>query len=205
MKILLVSATQLEIQEYVLSAPHHDILITGVGLHAAVFELTRLLHHNRYDLVIQAGVAGAFTASKLKLGDVVAVEKDAFGDMGAFEEKQLLSLQQLDLSTEKEWWGNSNPLLKKLAFPTVKSITISTIADDDTYINALIDKWSPDIESMEGAALHYVCTKLNMPFLQLRAVSNFVGERDKNKWMLAGAITNLNNAVKKLIESLSKK
>lgn len=205
MKILLVSATQLEIQEYVLSTPHHDILITGVGLHAAVFELTRLLHHNRYDLVVQAGVAGAFTGSSLKLGDVVAVEKDAFGDMGAFEEKQLRSLQQLDLSTEKEWWSNTNPLLKKLPMPLAKSITISTIADDDTYINALIDKWAPDIESMEGAALHFVCTKLNMPFLQLRAISNYVGERDKNKWMLAGAITNLNSAVKTVIESISKK
>jgi futalosine hydrolase len=167
-----------------------------------VFELTRLLHHNRYDLVIQAGVAGAFASSALKLGDVVAVEKDAFGDLGAFEEKQLRSLQELQLSTDKEWWSNTNPLLKKLSMPLVKSITISTIADDDTYINALIDKWSPDIESMEGAALHYVCTKLNMPFLQLRAISNLVGERDKNKWMLAGAVTNLNHTIKTIIESL---
>jgi futalosine hydrolase len=44
-----------------------------------------------------------------------------------------------------------------------------------------------------------------MPFAQLRAISNYVGERDKNKWMLAGAITNLNNAVKTVIESLAKK
>ena len=34
---------------------------------------------------------------------------------------------------------------------------------------------------MEGAALHYACIMEHIPFIQLRAVSNFVGERDKNK------------------------
>jgi futalosine hydrolase len=199
MKILLVSATQLEVQEYVLSAPHHDILITGVGMHAAVFELTHLLHHKRYDLVVQAGVAGAFSTSALQPGDVVAVAQDAFGDLGSFENKLIKSLQELNLSTEKEWLINTNPLLAPLGLPAVKGITLNTITDDDAYINALINKWQPDIETMEGAALHYVCTRLKQPYVQLRAISNFVGERDKSKWLLAGSITNLNNALKAIL------
>jgi futalosine hydrolase len=71
------------------------------------------------------------------------------------------------------------------------------------YVNALQQKWKADIESMEGAALHFVCAKKNVPYLQLRAISNFVGERDKNKWLLATAIGNLNGALKALIGSLS--
>ncbi|HSC53642.1 MAG TPA: futalosine hydrolase [Phnomibacter sp.] len=204
MKILLVAATQLELQEYILSAPHHDILITGIGVPPSMFELTRLLHHHRYDLVIQAGVAGAYPNAPYKLGDVVAVERDAFGTLGVFEEKQIRSLTELNLSSEKEWWVNDNPLLKKLGLPLAKGLTLSGIVDDDTFINALINRWNADVESMEGACLHYVCSKLNMPYIQLRAISNVVGERDKNKWLLGGALTNLNNYVSQFIQSLQK-
>ncbi|HSR37659.1 MAG TPA: futalosine hydrolase [Phnomibacter sp.] len=203
MKILLVSATQLEIQEYLLSAPHHDILITGVGLHHAIYELTDQLHGHHYDLVIQAGVAGAFEGSGLNMGDVVAVKQDAFGDAGSFEKEKFLSLLSLGLTTDKEWMINQNSLLGKLKIPQVKSITINTITDYMPFVNALQQKWKADIESMEGAALHFVCAKKNVPYLQLRAISNFVGERDKNKWLLATAIGNLNGALKALIGSLS--
>jgi futalosine hydrolase len=203
MKILLVSATQLEIQEYLLSAPHHDILITGVGMHHALYELSEQLHGHRYDLVIQAGVAGAFEGSGLKKGDVVAVKQEAFGDAGSFEENTFQSLQQLGLSIDKEWINNPLPLLKKLELPHVKSITINTLTNYQPYVQSLVNKWGADIESMEGAALHFVCSKKHIPYLQLRAISNFVGERDKSKWLLATAIGNLNAALKILIGSLS--
>lgn len=204
MKILLVSATQLEIQEYLLSAPHHDILITGVGLHHAMYELTNQLHGHRYDLVIQAGVAGAFESSGLKMGDVVAVKQDAFGDAGSFEKEQFHSLQTLGLTADKEWLVNENSVQKKLKIPQVKAITINTLTDYMPYVAALEQKWQADIESMEGAALHFVCSKKNVPYLQLRAISNFVGERDKSKWLLATAINNLNGTLKALIASLEK-
>ena len=52
---------------------------------------------------------------------------------------------------------------------------------------------------MEGAALHYVCLSEKIPFLQLRSVSNYVGERDKSKWALREAIMNLNIELQRLI------
>jgi futalosine hydrolase len=57
------------------------------------------------------------------------------------------------------------------------------------------------VESMEGAALHYVGLMENIPFLQVRSLSNFVGERDKSKWHIKEAIENLN---KELIQIISK-
>jgi futalosine hydrolase len=41
----------------------------------------------------------------------------------------------------------------------------------------------------------------NIPFLQVRSLSNFVGERDKSKWQIKEAIENLN---KELIPIISK-
>jgi futalosine hydrolase len=58
------------------------------------------------------------------------------------------------------------------------------------------------IESMEGAALHYVCLQEAIPFIQLRSVSNFVGERDKTKWRMEEAVDHLNRELILLIHQL---
>ena len=52
---------------------------------------------------------------------------------------------------------------------------------------------------MEGAALHYVGLSEKIPFLQMRSLSNFVGERNKAKWMMAEAINSLNFELQRLL------
>ena len=63
-------------------------------------------------------------------------------------------------------------------------------------------KYNPKIESMEGAALHYVCTDLEVPYLQIRSISNYVGERDKIKWKMPLAIANLNDTLVNIVNRL---
>ncbi|MBK8310223.1 MAG: hypothetical protein IPL04_04300 [Chitinophagaceae bacterium] len=55
------------------------------------------------------------------------------------------------------------------------------------------------VESMEGAALHYVCLMEKIPFIQLRAISNYITERNKKKWNMKESITNLNKEIIKLL------
>ncbi|HMR84510.1 MAG TPA: futalosine hydrolase, partial [Niabella sp.] len=55
------------------------------------------------------------------------------------------------------------------------------------------------IESMEGAALHYVALMEKVPFLQIRGLSNYVGERDKSRWQMSEAITNLNGELLRIV------
>ena len=38
------------------------------------------------------------------------------------------------------------------------------------------------MESMEGAASAHVAMLYNIPILEIRAASNFTGEKDKSKW-----------------------
>jgi len=56
---------------------------------------------------------------------------------------------------------------------------------------------------MEGAGLHYVCLQENIPFLQLRAVSNDVGQRDKSKWDLSTSIGALNKELTNILLHLT--
>jgi futalosine hydrolase len=55
---------------------------------------------------------------------------------------------------------------------------------------------------MEGAALHYCCIKLNQPFIQLRGISNMIGERDRSKWTMQEAIENMNTELIRIIQLL---
>jgi len=55
---------------------------------------------------------------------------------------------------------------------------------------------------MEGAALHYVCLMEKIPFLQIRSISNVIGERDKSRWKLEEAGKILHNKLISLLQKL---
>jgi futalosine hydrolase len=63
----------------------------------------------------------------------------------------------------------------------------------------ILKRYHPDIETMEGAAFFYVCSKENIPFLALRAVSNRVEPRDKAKWNIPLALKNLSDELGKVL------
>ena len=50
--------------------------------------------------------------------------------------------------------------------------------------------------------LNYVCLMEKIPFLQIRSVSNELGERDKTRWKLSEALLHLNEALIVLIQKL---
>ncbi len=92
-------------------------------------------------------------------------------------------------------------IFRRQHLPLATAITVNKITDDAGQVNELFDKFNPGIESMEGAALHYVCLLQKVGFLQLRSISNMVGERDKSKWAMKEAITNLNVELKSLLKN----
>jgi futalosine hydrolase len=55
---------------------------------------------------------------------------------------------------------------------------------------------------MEGAALFYVCCDRNLPFIELRAVSDIVGPRDKSLWDIPGAVEALNRDLIRLVREV---
>lgn len=198
-RFLLISATQQEILPYLQTNHHHDVLITGVGIPSTILRLSRQLAHHHYDLVVQAGIAGAFESSFARHGDVVQVSKDAFGDLGAFENGQFLDLQQMELNFDPIWIQSGGI---KTDLPEVKGITVQTVTNDKMILSALASKWQADIETMEGAAAAYVCQQKQVPFVQIRGISNTVGNRDKSHWHTGQAITNMNNALVAVIKQL---
>jgi futalosine hydrolase len=219
MYIVLAAATKVEIQatidfleSNVFRLGRHDIsvLVTGVGSIAATYSLTRQIAVRRPSLVIQAGIAGCFT--HLAPGGVVAVREEALGDLGVWEDgsfRTLFDLRLADGSTPPFSDGYLvNPHEKLLAFSgleQIRSITVNEITTRQDRIGWYQQNLQPVVESMEGGALHYVCLREDIGFLQLRAVSNEIGERDKTKWNIKVAVTNLNDALISLLNGLAAK
>lgn len=208
MRVLIVSATAMEIAPFISRATGHNHLVTGVGIPACIYNLTSHLFYNNYDLIIQAGIAGTFD-EELALGSSVFVKQDLFAEAGAFENNSLLSLHELGLSSadgfpySNGWLVNDHPLLQSSLFNKVNAITVAMVSDQLSPLHALYkNKYAPQVESMEGAAFHYVCLQKNIPFLQLRSVSNVVGERNKTKWKMQDAIGNLDDSLTKLLRAI---
>jgi futalosine hydrolase len=205
MNILIIAATEMEIKPLMSAYFEADYLITGVGSPATVYHLLKKVTAKKYDLVFQVGVAGSFDES-LQLGEVVLVNADCFADLGAFENNQFLSLFDLNLNKENAFPLENGWLINQHQFNTslkfVKGISVNCLTDEAEKITLFKEKYQADIESMEGAALHFVCLQENIPFLQIRGISNFVGERDKSKWQLKSAIENSNHAAWQIIKSL---
>jgi len=208
MQILLVAATAMEIDPFLKQNPAVDHLITGVGTPATIYQLTRRLHQIDYDLVIQAGIAGSFAGSA-GLAEIVLVAEDCFADLGISEKNNFYTIFEKGFAGEdvfpfaNGWLKADAEILNGFSVPKLRAITVNTVTDEKNKIEALVSKFDPQIETMEGAALHYVCLQEHIPFLQLRSISNYVGERDKTKWKMKEAIEQLNKALAELIAGLT--
>lgn len=183
---------------------------SGVGMLASTFALTKMALEDKPDLVVQAGIAGCFDRNA-PLGKMVVIKDETLADMGVQEDGRWKDI--FDLKLEKSSYPPferrklPNPWLEKynlLKLPEVSGITVNEISTDPERVQQLIKKYDPYIESMEGAALHYVCRQAGIPFLQMRSVSNYIGERDKANWKIKEAIEELNDGLVKFIERLYK-
>ncbi|MAR40394.1 MAG: futalosine hydrolase [Flavobacteriales bacterium] len=192
MKILLVSATDLEIEKERFS--DFEILITGIGMLNTSINLTQRLSSGKYDLLINIGVAGSFN-SELNIGDVVEVVEDKISELGFEDGESFSEFNEFNL---KNVFKNKS----KTDLLSVKSITVNRVHGNQGSITEIINRLNPDIENMEGAAFFQVCNTFNVPCIQIRAISNKVEQRNKDNWNLPLAIKNLNNTVQEIIAEL---
>ena len=212
MDIAILAATEGEIlpvrqalEERLHALRHHSFryLVTGVGLMHATHAVTRFLGGHRPDLAVQVGIAGTFDPEAYPPGSVVAVLSETLGDAGAEEKdgnwKDLFDLGLEDPEGAPYASGKlPNPytgLIETTGLPKASGVTVNSVSVDTSRIERLAARYAPDVESMEGAALHYVCLREGIPFLQLRGISNIVGEREKGQWRIRESMQNLQEAL----------
>ena len=214
MYILLAAATENEIKttadwlsaaKGVVNGHEIEMLITGVGSTATAYALTRQFLWRSPEMVIQAGIGGSFS-SEYPPETVAFINDEVFADLGAFQQGEFTDIFDLGLAGINDYPFTSRMLVnphpepwKKYGLPFVRGATVNCISSSPEQVEWIKSKYNPVIESMEGAALHYACLMEHIPFVQLRAVSNYAGERNKNNWKMKEAIAMLNEKLRRIL------
>lgn len=211
MKIIILAATEIELQliKKNIQNKNNSILfkVHGVGILSSTFFISNICQL-KPDLMIQCGIAGA-NHTNLNLGETVIVENDII-EIGAESKEDILDMFDLKLE-EANHFPFSNTLLpcpflenKFLQYKHVNALTVAVNAGTKTTIEKRIKKFKADIETMEGAALHYVCLQNNIPFLQIRTISNYVEIRNKDNWNIPLALQKNADAVLDILSLILK-
>jgi futalosine hydrolase len=196
MRVLVVAATEFEVgglrTEDGSQNQDLEFLITGVGMVATAFSLGRHLALNKYDMVINLGVAGSFDRN-IVLGEVVEVVEDNLSELGAEDDDAFLTIESMGFGESVFEPSASLSDFGEFNIKQVKAITVNTIHGHLPSIQKLTSRLQPQLENMEGAAFFYACKQAGIPCLQIRAVSNYVEKRNRDAWQIGLAIKNLNS------------
>lgn len=210
MNVLVIAATERELKSikeisFDRASLRVQTAVTGVGLMPSTYAIMQLLTASRPDLIIQLGIAGSFNPS-IELGTAVTVKKEMLADMGVYESGGYRDIFEMGLAEKNmapfeqgALVNHHENLIDALFLPVVSAVSVNEISTSTEKIKLFSEKYKADIESMEGAAVHYVCTLQQIPFVQIRGISNLVGERDKGKWKIQESMHAATNACINLI------
>jgi len=167
---------------------------------ATAARTARALAQTRYDLALNVGVCGSFDRG-LALGRVVHVVSDRIAELGAEDNEAFLTIEELQLPGEPVFVNPAPPANEALrGLPQVSGITVITAHGNERSIAAVVRRFAPQVESMEGAAFMHACLISGVPFAQVRAVSNIVERRNREAWNLGEAIGNLARCTRAILE-----
>lgn len=180
----------------------------GVGKTAAAVGLSSWLQklpHVR--AVLLFGVAGAFpdrhrqTPNPVRRGELCVVGSDRFGDEGVETPAGFQDLKALRLGDCGPFPANpriAQAAAEALGAPVVRGVTVSTCSGTEDSSARMGKRSGADVETMEGAAVAWVCRQMEVPLLHVRAISNWTGDRERGEWDLPAAVEVVQAAVRKL-------
>lgn len=192
------------------------VVISGVGMAETAASVIRIVKRRRPDMIILAGIAGAYPDSGLSVGDCVAVASETVADLGAIRDGRFVPLYQKNY--------NCSHVDKQTVMPLAAGYTVSTAGDcvavaSETVANldamrdgrlteectvkiAALERMAAGcVENMEGAAFFAVCEAAGVPFIEVRAVSNMT-TASREEWRMDLATKALAEGLKKLLDEI---
>jgi futalosine hydrolase len=183
----------------------YDLLAAGVGpAPAAASTATALtaaaLADAPYDLVVSAGIGGGFLPGA-PVGSLVVADEITAADLGAETAEGFLPVTELGFGTVTHRPPES--LVREIVSGTGARagtvLTVSTVTGTAARAAALGARHPRALaEAMEGFGVAAAAAAHGLPVLELRAVSNPVGPRDRAAWRVGEALTALTAGFGKL-------
>lgn len=212
-KILIVTSVAAE-RDAVLrglkESERFEVIIGGVGAAAAAASTAAALVAGHYGLVVCAGIAGGFS-DRAGVGSLVVASEIVAADLGAETPDGFLSLDELGFGTARIGvdTGIGQRILhalqeRGLTAASGPVLTVTTV----TGSAATAQKLSARIpgacsEAMEGYGVAVAAEQRGIPVIEIRAISNAVGPRNRDEWRIGDALQALQSASSVLLEVLS--
>ena len=187
----------------------------GMGKVNAAHALTAVLEHAPSAGVLGFGVAGAYPGSGLEIGDVAIASAAIYADEGVEGPDGWMGTDGIGIPLAErggQRWFNAfqaDPEVVQAASTRLDTagirhrvgpfLTVSCCSGTLRRGAALGARWEALCEGMEGAALAHVATLYGLPWVELRAVSNRVEDRDLTGWRLTEAAAAVQRAVRAVV------
>lgn len=184
-----------------------DVLAGGAGpaaaAAAAAFALASSAPHP-YGLVISAGIGGGF-APAAPLRSLVVASDIVAADLGAETPDGFLPVTALGFGRDR--FVPPPALVREVAAATGAApgpvLTVSTVTGTAARTAALLAAHPGALaEAMEGFGVAEAAERAGVPVLELRAVSNTIGPRDRAAWRIGDALAALTEAFGKSAPAL---
>lgn len=197
--ILLVCAVAQELN-FLAPRPDVDVLVTGVGVVDAAIAVTRALASGAYDIVINAGIAGALPGVA-NVGDGVVVAEE-FLELNLETGSPLALPDGLRVADAVYCPEPIVGALVQRGFSSVRGVTVSRVtATNETA--ARLAALGAQVESMEGFAVLRAAERAGVRALEVRGISNIVGDRATSAWSFAAGVKGLERVLRATLDLLT--
>ncbi|MFF3939116.1 futalosine hydrolase [Streptomyces phaeofaciens] len=187
----------------------YDLLAAGVGPALAAASVSAaltaaVLEDAPYAVVVSAGIAGGFLP-EAPVGSLVVADVITAADLGAESADGFLPVTELGFGTVTHHPPKS--LVRTAATATGARtgavLTVSTVTGTAARAAALRARHPRALaEAMEGFGVAEAAAAHGTAVLEIRAVSNPVGPRDRAAWRIGEALAALTTAFGKLAPAL---
>jgi futalosine hydrolase len=170
-----------------------DVIAAGVGPAAAAAATATALAGTPYALVVSTGIAGGFQP-EAPVGSLVIADEITVADLGAETPDGFLPVTELGFGTVTH--RPPSALVRDLAAATGARtgavLTVSTVTGTAARATELRARHPRALaEAMEGFGVAEAAAAHGIPVLELRAVSNPLGPRDRTAWRIGDALAAL--------------
>ncbi|MCY9663851.1 futalosine hydrolase [Paenibacillus alginolyticus] len=186
-----------------------EFALAGVGLAAAAVNGAIELAKAEYDLVIIAGIAGGFVG-KAEIGSLVVASEIIGADLGVELLDGFSSLDELGFGSTRV--GVAADVAERVTAALLAAglqaqmapvLTVATATGTAATAAALAARVpGAAAEAMEGFGIATAAQQRGVPVLEIRAISNAIGPRDRDAWRIGDAFKALEAASSVLAEVL---
>ncbi len=190
MNICVPSRMEAEKLAHYMELPLSNFRITGLGAVQTALSISDLLHQEPQQLIILAGIAGAYPSAGLTLSQVVEVHKVAASPRIELADGRQVSIWEEPWAELASYQLPDGSLCNNKTYTELEQVVSNCIqmaSGRETTI-AQQSLWNAQIEDMESLGLFQTCLSAKQEFLHLRAISNMVQSRDQSKWQVDAAL-----------------